>query len=142
MRKKPPEDCEVPMSTLIDIVFLLIIFFVFTASTQNEVVDYSIKLAQSHYVKPEEVVDPRTFILNVKRNELDVIVFSIAGHHMSLDQIRDQLIRAVAVSGNDFPVVIRASANLEYRIVDKLNLVITDAGLYRVQHATLSKYED
>ncbi len=145
--KRRDDQAEIPLSALIDIVFLLIIFFIVTASLQREVVDYQIKLAKSYYVKPPDQVDPRTFTVNI-RHEVDeqgryktaTPVYSIRGVNYTHNAIRARLMRARERYGDDMPVVIRASAGVKYREIELINAIILDAGLYRVNHSTESQY--
>ncbi len=152
---KPRDDTvEVPLSALIDIVFLLIIFFVVTASMQKEVVDYQIRLAKSYFVKPPDKLDPRTFIVNIRheklldknKRELPQFatlqpVFSIRGVNYTPDAIKIRMMRARERFGEDMPVVIRASAGVKYAHIDRVNGIVLDAGLYRVHHATESRWK-
>ena len=124
MRKTHEEEAGVPMSSLIDIVFLLIIFFVLTASIQNEVTDYKIKLAESKF-------EPVTALFREWR----------AGSEYSLEQIKNMLMRAKDAHGDAMTVILRASEDLEYGEVDKVNYVVTDVGIATIAHASTSKYE-
>jgi len=58
-RKQPPKDADIPIESMIDIIFLLIIFFVVTASMEKEIQDESIKLTNAPHGKPVKKKDPR-----------------------------------------------------------------------------------
>ena len=139
MRRKKDEDAEIPLSSLIDVVFLLIIFFIVTADLEAEVVDNQILLANSYYVEPRKKKDQRTLTINIRNVKGDVPVYTISGMAMKMSQIRNSLFKMSQKYGTDAPVVIRASRELEYRYVDEINMLVTDVGLYRVQHATVAK---
>jgi biopolymer transport protein ExbD len=51
MRRSSDATLETPVTQMIDIVFLLIIFFVVTASVDNDLVDNTISLAQAKNTK-------------------------------------------------------------------------------------------
>jgi biopolymer transport protein ExbD len=142
MQKREQETLEVPLSTLIDVVFLLIIFFIITASMQREVVDYQIKLADSYFVPPPKDIDPRTLTINVRSVRGKDPIYSIRGSNLTLKRIQHRLYEAQRHVGTEMPIVIRASRDLEYREVDKINLAVIKAGLYRVQHATEAHNKD
>ena len=147
MRRQAEEKEGVPMSSLIDIVFLLIIFFVLTASLQQEVIDFKIQLAESQYVKPPKENDPRTFTLNIrkpKQNEegFPAPIYSVAGTTYQLDQIRNMLMREREKHGDSMTVIIRVSNDLEYKEVDKVNVMINEVGIATIAHASLSKYKE
>ena len=131
---------SIPLSALIDIVFLLIIFFVITANMQKQVVDYNIKLAASYFVEPPDEMDPRTFVINVRKRKNGPPVYSVSGTDYRLSDVGRLLLRSRERLGETVPVLIRASGDIKYREVDKVNKLIHDAGLYRVRHSTLSHY--
>ncbi|OVE77397.1 hypothetical protein BVX99_02705 [bacterium F16] len=136
MRRKKDEKAEVPLSSLIDVVFLLIIFFIVTANLEQEVIDLKIKLADSYFVEPPKEVDPRTLTINIRNQPGQEPRFSIAGMTIKVEDIKPRLFQMSQKHGTDAPIVIRASRDLEYRYVDKINMLVTAVGLYRVQHAT------
>lgn len=135
-RRNSGDDCEVPLSALIDIVFLLIIFFVITANLKQEVVDFEIQLADSYHVDPPIEHDPRTLTINIRSRKDKEPYYSIRGTSYKLPEIKSRLYNMSKAHGQEAPIIIRASRDLEYRYVDKINLLVTDVGLYRVQHST------
>ena len=52
MTRREEHSVSIPISSLIDVVFLLIVFFIVTANLEAEIVDEQVKLADSYYVKP------------------------------------------------------------------------------------------
>ena len=126
---------------MIDIVFLLIIFFVVTTNLDQDVVDESIKLAKSWHVKPREKYDPRLTTINVSAEEDGAIFINIGKRQMDLNAI-ENILRAVSLEyGTEAPVVIRASGNLEYRYVDMIVDRVGKAGLYEVSIASEVKQQ-
>ena len=53
MRRSSEDTLETPITQMIDIVFLLIIFFVVTASVDKDLVDDTISLAQAKNTNAE-----------------------------------------------------------------------------------------
>ena len=142
MKRRTSDDCEVPLSALIDVVFLLIIFFVITANLQQEVVDFQIKLADSYFVEPPPERDPRSLTINIRTRKNEEPYYSIRGTGYTLPEIKSRLYNMSRSYGQEAPIIIRASRDLEYGYVDKVNLLVTAVGLYRVQHATTAKKKD
>ena len=68
MRTNLEASVEPPVASLIDVVFLLIIFFIVTATVEKDVVDETIDLAQADHVPASESTFPGTVIVNVRRN--------------------------------------------------------------------------
>lgn len=62
------EIAEVPISSLIDVVFLLIIFFVVTAAVDKEVEDEKVLLADAPHGIPQKEKLKNTVIINVHRD--------------------------------------------------------------------------
>lgn len=136
MQTAADEELEVPLAPLIDIVFLLIIFFVITASMQNEQIDEKVKLAKSFYVPP--VVDPPkvTVIINI-RNILGTAHYNVANVPMSTSEIKNLLAQVKSSQGGaNFPVIIRADAEVRWRDIDKINRVLGEVGMYQVVHSS------
>ena len=123
---------EMDMTPMIDIVFLLIIFFVVTAAIEKEAVDETILLAKSYYVRPPEKQDPRQITVNVGYRGADSTAISIAGNFLPLANLEGTLRNAMRKHGNDIPVVIRADGRVKFEHVEKVIDVVGKAGLYRV----------
>ncbi len=134
MKKRTEESLGTPTSSLIDVVFLLIIFFVVTAAVEKDVVDESIRLAQAKYVKATEKKDPRTITLNLRKNG----AVNIALQPLSLTQVQQILTATVNKSGNAVPIVIRSDNDALYKEVNNVMEAIGRAGLYRVKLAAVS----
>ncbi|NMA46033.1 MAG: biopolymer transporter ExbD [Lentisphaerae bacterium] len=131
MRKREDDTLETPITSMIDIVFLLIIFFVVTASVDKDVVDESIMLAQAKNAPAVEQSDPRTVTVNLHKNG-DI---NISLQPLSLSQLKQMLISMRAQSGNSVPVLIRCDADTQFRHIDRVMQVAASTGLYRVRLA-------
>jgi biopolymer transport protein ExbD len=133
MRSSKYEDLEIPLASLIDIVFLLIIFFVVTSAIDKEALDESVRLAETYFVNPVRKRDPRTVTVNIKKiNERETEV-NIGQIPLSLKTLASVLAKTRASYGNDVPVVIRSDGQVQYREVDKVMKIIGEAGLYRIK---------
>ncbi len=135
MKRHADEPIETPIASLIDIVFLLIIFFVVTSAIDQEAVDESIKLAESRHMDPVDKRDPRTITINLKQLSDDrsqVNIGSIPLSHQALSAI---LTNTSKKHGDDVPVVIRADGDLSFSAVDDVMSVVTAAGLHRIRLA-------
>jgi len=129
MRKQASHDVEVPISSLIDVVFLLIIFFVVTATIEKAIVDESIRLAHASNSKPVAEEDPRSIIVNMNKSG----AINIAMQPCSLRQLQNILTATSQKHGNSVPVVIRADKETRYKQIDKVMEVIGKAGLYKIK---------
>ena len=131
MKKRGTESLETPVASLIDVVFLLIIFFVVTAAVDEEVIDETIQLARARSVAAEEQRHPLLVTVNVTEEG----TYNIARQRMNLRQIQRIMQNMRARHGEEVPILIRADGRTEYRHVADLQDVITNAGFYRVRLA-------
>ena len=142
MRKRNEESLQTPIASLIDVVFLLIIFFVVTAAVEKDVVDENIKLAQAKYVRATEKQDPRTIVINVPDPKDPTHPLhgrlNIALQPLTLTQLKQLLIATRTRSGNMIPIVLRGDRETLYNEVDKVMQVVGEAGLYRVKVSAIS----
>ncbi len=139
--KRRTDELVMPLSSLIDIVFLLIIFFVVTASVQQQIVDQRVKLAKTRHVEPEQPA-AWTFTVNIRLATAGGLpVYNVNGDDCDLAAAQSRLDRERAVRGQDMPVIIRAGAGVKYRHVDAVARCAMNAGLSKVMHATESLYE-
>lgn len=135
-KRRDIEEASVPISAMIDIVFLLIIFFVVTASIDKEIEDEQVNLANAPHGKPLTKKDPRSFTINV-RNDGTVNVGMMPA---TLKQITAQLNSAASKWGNDLPVIIRGDRNVQHEHIKNVMMAITETKLYRVSfNAVLEK---
>ena len=65
----------------------------------------------------------------------------VRGLRRSLDEVGLLLARNRAVHGSRMAVVIRAGAGVRYAAVDAVNRKALDSGIYRVMHATESRFK-
>jgi biopolymer transport protein ExbD len=139
MKRRSEEKIETPITSMIDITFLLIIFFVVTADFDRETVDTQIKLAKSYSVEPPEGRDPKQITINVryenKKGE-NRCVYSIGGTGMGLEQLQAVLSNARATHGTSVPVIIRASSDAPFRKVDEVIAIVGRSGLFKVSMAS------
>lgn len=122
------EDMATPVSALIDVVFLLIIFFVVTASMEEELVDETISLAQAQNVDAVEKKNPLAVTVNVKADG----TMNIATIDTSVRSLQQLLTVQRANLGNTFPVVIRADGETKFMHVDRVMDAVKKAKLYKV----------
>ena len=122
------EAMDTPVSALIDVVFLLIIFFVVTASMEEELIDTTIGLAQAQNVDAVEKKNPQAVTVNIK-SDGSMNIATVGTTTRSLQQL---LTTQRALLGNRFPVVIRADGNTKFMYVDKVMDAVKKSGLFKV----------
>jgi biopolymer transport protein ExbD len=138
MRKSKEENLDTPITSMIDVVFLLIIFFVVTSAIEKEAVDENIELAKSVHLDPVTKKVPGQLIINVRPGG-DVTVGSALPRNMT--QMRIILKNHKNTFGNSAPVVIRADAGTQFAEVDKVMVEVGAAGLYKISLAAQDSEE-
>ena len=134
MKVRREDTVETPVASLIDVVFLLIIFFVVTASVEKEVIDESIRLAQAKFVQAATQKNPLTVTINVAEDGS----LNIAKMPVSIQKLR-QILRATRRdAGENVPMLIRADANSRYEHVAKVQEIIQESGFYKVKLAAIA----
>jgi len=129
MRKSSAASLDTPITQMIDIVFLLIIFFVVTAAVDKDVVDETIGLAQARYSAAVETNDPRMVVLNLRKDgELN-----IAMQPLTLNQLQQLLIALRTQAGSSLPLLLRCDGEVQFRHIDRVMQVAASTGLYRVR---------
>jgi biopolymer transport protein ExbD len=134
-RKKEVEEADIPISSMIDIVFLLIIFFVVTASMDKEIQDESIKLTNAPHGKPVKKKDPRAVTINVRKNG-DI---NVSGRIVSMGTVSDILKNAAHQYGTDIPIIIRGDRDTLHGYVKKVLEAIQETQLYKVKFQALKE---
>jgi biopolymer transport protein ExbD len=127
MKALQDEDTyEIPMTSLIDVVFLLLIFFlVATNFTRNET-DHSVVLPNSEAgIKAESV--PARLVINIRQEGTLIVNGSV----MTMDELRTLARDFVAVHPGR-PAVIRADARVAYRTVMEVFGLCRAAGVVNI----------
>ena len=130
MKARSDESLDTPMTQMMDIVFLLIIFFVVTASVDKDVVDESINLAQAKNAPAVETVDPRAITINLSSDgKVNIALRPMS----SMQTLYNFLVNMRTQSGNSLPVLIRCDAKTRYKDIGNVMDTAAKAGLYRVR---------
>lgn len=148
--KKPQMDdnAEVPISSMIDVVFLLIIFFVVTAAVDKEVEDEKVFLADAPNGIPQEEKLKNSVIINVHRDgtitmgmEEFAYINPKTGQpdpNGQREQIRKRLSKLVnaekAAGGKieDLKVIIRGDFQAQHGYIKQAMDAVVEAELYHV----------
>ncbi len=132
-RKNEYGEAAMPISAMIDITFLLIIFFVVTAAMDKEIEDEAILLSKAPHGKPVVKKDPRSVVVNVRKDGS----VNINAVEKSMGEITTTLTVAASKWGNDMPIVIRGDKDVQHYHIRKVMDAITKTGLYRVRFDAL-----
>ena len=132
-RKAAPKEADVPIESMIDIIFLLIIFFVVTASMDKEIQDENIKLTSAPHGKPIKKKDPRSVTINVRSDG----TINVGGQLVSMGTVSNILTNAAHQYGNDIPIIIRGDKYAMHGYIKKVLEAVTETKLYHVKFQAL-----
>lgn len=129
------ENYEVPMTSLIDVVFLLLIFFLVATNFTRKETDHSVVLPKSEAgVKAEHV--PSRLVVNIRDNGALVV----NGRVMDEADLRKTVASFVAAHP-ERPAVIRADARVAYRMVMRVFGICRAGGVRNVNLPVLDPDE-
>ena len=125
---KQDED-DLDISSLIDIVFLLIMFFVVTANLDREQYDDRVKLAECKFLKPEIKAIAKSIVVNILSDGR----FTISRRILTKDQLKNKLAKAKDTHGNDLSVVIRLDRDGSYEYTDVVKEIVQKLKLKKIR---------
>lgn len=101
----PAEDEElgVNLTPLIDVVFLLLIFFMVTATFQNDERDFTITVPEAENGDPVKDL-PETLFVGIRKDG----TFTVGGKELDREQLRQVLVKAKRKNKEKQRVVVRA----------------------------------
>ncbi len=118
--KHADEDIEVDMSPMIDMVFLLLIFFIVASVVIDEKVP--IKIPKAAYAKVPEDTTGRLVVSVNKDDKLFVGPMPV-----TLDQLQEQLAIEIEADPN-LRILIRAGSNVKYKTNEKIMMACAEVG--------------
>ncbi len=120
------EQYEIPMTSLIDIVFLLLIFFLVATNFNRRETDHSVTLPNSEAgTKPTPA--PERLVINIREAGTLVVNGSVTEE----DALR-RMVRDFASAHPGRPAVIRADARVAYSVVMKVFGMCRSGGIQNV----------
>ncbi len=114
MRKANDVEIETPITSMIDIVFLLIIFFVVTSTIQKEAIDRDLEGSK--------------VIINVRSGPS----ITVGMQRLNLHNLKVMLRK---LKNKETPIVIRADGGMTYREVDLVMAAVGESGMTRIRLA-------
>lgn len=127
------------MTPMIDIVFQIIIFFVFTVDMDQAKFDKENPLPLAPNGAEADKIDPRTIHIDLnKQTETRNIVF-VGSSPVAMQSLGGILNGAARRYGNDTPIVIRASEHLEHRYVKAVMDAASAVGLWKIEIAAIKE---
>ena len=125
----------VNMTALIDVIFMLVIFFILTAKMEETTINEAIKMAMAPHGTPVVHKDPRTTWVDVDAKGR----IYINSTEISPGLFRKIINKAVGEYGRDTPIVITGDAKARHIDVKRVMDICTEAGIYKLKFAALKE---
>ena len=129
-QRREPEPAGMQLAPMIDIVFLLLIFFIVTWQFSREEMDLKIAVPTS-----EEGADPQRVLGEIILNVRSDGTVSVWGQEKNLDQLAGTL-REIASQHKNQPVRIRGDASTQFQEIVKVMDVCQRSGIWNISFAT------
>jgi biopolymer transport protein ExbD len=136
MKNKPNETAEVPISSLIDVIFLLIMFFVVTSDIEKEAFDVQIDLVKCENMKPVTEAPPLRVTINIQKtrdgkdDEANIYVTST---QIPIEGLKAELIGLKNLAGAGTVVMIRADKDVLFKHESDVIEAIKASGLSKIR---------
>jgi biopolymer transport protein ExbD len=108
MRRR--ESLTLDMTPLVDVVFLLLIFFLVTTVFKKEELALLLNLPEGK--EGEKVIDKREIVIELSENEL-----AVGGKRVSFEELD---VRLGGYTDKEKPVIVRIDENVRYRRIVRL----------------------
>ena len=127
-QRKNEASISAPVSSMIDIVFLLIIFFVVTIDIERDAADQEIKLPAIHDGKPLRIKRKEQLTVNVRKNGILTLNGQIINH-----EYFDTVIKAISQKwGTSYSIIIRADREVDFSETNKIVKALGKVGFSNV----------
>ncbi|MEG1479686.1 MAG: biopolymer transporter ExbD [Kiritimatiellia bacterium] len=148
--KRSNDDCALDMTPMIDVVFQLIIFFVVTLKTADNinpeiVLEYGKdgpKIEQKENQLPSMVIEIKRYRTPSSFFRRSGTIISLSGAITSEGQLRTLLQKQVKKFGTNFPLLIRADKETPHEDVRRVMNICSSVGVWKIQFVAMIKPGD
>ena len=133
-KKRKIEEAQVPLSSMIDVVFLLLIYFIVT---QKEIVEDTFLTADLPApggvppAKPVTLFTIDVTLQHPENSELDLQTYHVNGRRWKFDDLKEQLVRT-GETDPDQTIIINCGPNAKHRKLIRLLDACAAAGLKKL----------
>lgn len=125
------------LTPLIDIIFQLMIFFIFTVKAEESTLTEGIKLAMAPHGKTVEKKDPREIVVEVSADGKIRIQRTV----LSTNVFYAVMAKAVTEHRNDLPVIIVGDSTVQHKYVRKVMDICSSVGIWKLKFMALKQLE-
>ena len=121
-----------PISSLIDVVFLLIMFFVATAQMDQEGFDQNVQLAVAFNMEKLKERAMNQFPISVIADDNGDRVSTGAGSDGTIAGMKKELMRHVSKYGDEVTVIIRPDKRSKLGTIEKISEAVGECGVAKI----------
>lgn len=125
----------VNMTAMIDIVFQLVIFFIFTVKMEEGIMSEGIMLAMAPNGKAIEKKDPREIVVEVGADGKIRINRTV----LSTNTFANIMAKAVSEYHADTPIIIVADSKVQHKYVRKVMDICSSVGIWKLKFMALKE---
>lgn len=127
---KDQEAEGAPISSLIDVVFLLIMFFVATAQMDQEGFDQNVQLAIAYDMEKIKSREKAQFPISILK---DGVISTGPGSTGTIAGLKNELTRHKATYGSEVTVIIRPDKEVELKVIEDVMTAVGEVGLAKIK---------
>ncbi|MBR0224651.1 MAG: biopolymer transporter ExbD [Thermoguttaceae bacterium] len=128
-----PKTLRFNITPLIDVTFLLIVFFVMTSQMINDEVAMELTLPRETSGEAIEEDDKNKIVVNVESAD----VFYFGAKRVDVDELRERLLREKARATRETSVRIRANRDVPYGAIEPILILCAQTGFTDVSFAVV-----
>lgn len=130
-------EAEVPIASLIDVVFLLIMFFVVTADLDAEATDTTLKLVKADNIKkPKDfILNPNKIVINIYDRGSGDAEYKVDGYSLTDSQLISHFKRTYGVTKDKKKqlAIIRSAGAVKHKYIDVALRAVTEAKYAKIK---------
>ncbi len=138
MRKAKAKEVELPgvnMTAMIDVVFVLIIFFIVTVKLEEQTINHKIEMIYAPHSTVPKGKDVRQITIDVDEKGR----ISIADGVLTPELLKDVLNNAVHNGGADTPIVILGDSRVQHKYIRKVMDAASSVGIWKIKFMVLKE---
>lgn len=134
MKIRPPEK-PINLTPMIDVVFQIIIFFVFTIDLDKEKISESLRLGDAPNGAPVEEAEPMTVSVQVT----DSGYIQMGAAYLTVKQFKGIMANTVKRYGSNVPVVIYGDVRTKHKDIRVVLDACSQVGLWKISFAAVQE---
>jgi len=127
------------MTPMIDVVFLLIIFFLVSSHLARQEIQLDLDLPDASSGRQADQSEVRRVVVNVLHEAPPERRIQVGGHVMDLDQLARLIRYESQATSDELEFRIRTDRRVPYREIEPVLLACQDAGVWNVTFAVIAE---